>query len=404
VLWVARMSERTEFHADVVICGGGVAGLWLLARLRRQGYRALLIESSALGAGQTRYAQGIIHGGTKYALTGAVSGSSEAIAAMPPLWRACLEGHGEIDLHAVRLMSDHQYLWSTAGITSRMAGFFASRMMRSRVAPLDAKDYPAVFHHPDFRGQVYRLEEPVLDTASLVQALAEPYRDAIWRGTVVSPVTAGDGVALTLEDGGQQIRIATRRLVLAAGKGNAALLQLLGRDAPQMQTRPLKMVMVRGELPQGVYAHCLGASTNPRITISTHFDLQGRTVWYLGGDLAEEGVRRSDEEQLAAARRELNALLPWFDFSQCEFATLDIDRAEPRMGDGRRPDDVYADERGCVITAWPTKLAFAPRLATRITEMLRASGLAPGASSADVPAWPFPGYALLPWQEEARWN
>ncbi len=398
------MTETASTQTDVVICGGGVAGLWLLARLRRQGYRALLIESAALGAGQTRYAQGIIHGGTKYALTGAVSGSSEAIAAMPPLWRACLEGHGEIDLHAVRLMSDHQYLWSTSGITSRMAGFFASRMMRSRVAPLAAKDYPAVFHHPDFRGQVYRLEEPVLDTASLVQALAEPYRDAIWRGTVTQAESVKQGMEgwmLTIDDAGRQIRVATRKVVLAAGKGNAALLQLLGRDAPQMQTRPLKMVMVRGDLPQGVYAHCLGASTNPRITISTHFDLQGRAVWYLGGDLAEEGVRRSDEEQLAAARRELHALLPWFDFSQCEFATLDIDRAEPRMGDGRRPDDVYADEHDGIITAWPTKLAFAPRLAARIADML---DITPAAAQEPLPAWPFPGYALLPWQEDERWS
>lgn len=398
------MTTPAETQADVVICGGGVAGLWLLARLRRQGYRALLIESTALGAGQTRYAQGIIHGGTKYALTGAVSGSSEAIAAMPPLWRACLEGGGEIDLRAARLMSDHQYLWSTASITSRMAGFFASRMMRSRIAPLDSKDYPTVFRHRDFRGQVYRLEEPVLDTAALVHALAAPYEQAVWRGTVTRAAAGKDGIQLTLADGEQQIQITARRLVLTAGKGNAALLQLLGHDAPQMQTRPLKMVMVRGDLPQGVYAHCLGASTNPRLTISTHFDSQGRTVWYLGGDLAEEGVRRSDAEQLAAARHELTTLLPWIDFTQCDFATLDIDRAESRMPDGRRPDDVYVDEHNGVITAWPTKLAFAPRVAARIMEMLRTADIVPGSDAGKQPQWPFPGYALLPWQEESRWS
>lgn len=398
------MTTPATCQADVVICGGGVAGLWLLARLRQQGYRALLIESVALGAGQTRYAQGIIHGGTKYALTGAVSGSSEAIAAMPPLWRACLKGYGEIDLRAVRLMSDHQYLWSTAGITSRMAGFFASKMMRSRIAPLDASDYPIVFRHRDFRGQVYRLEEPVLDTASLVHALAQPHEAAIWRGTVTRAAAGKDGIQLTLADGEQQIQIAARRLVLTAGKGNAALLQLLGHDAPQMQTRPLKMVMVRGDLPQGVYAHCLGASTNPRLTISTHFDLQGRTVWYLGGDLAEEGVRRSDAEQLAAARHELTTLLPWIDFTQCDFATLDIDRAEVRMPDGRRPDDVYAGEHDGVITAWPTKLAFAPRLAARIADMLKQKNIMPSVVVEDLSAWPFPGYAPLPWQEEERWS
>jgi glycerol-3-phosphate dehydrogenase len=400
-------TTAADCRADVVICGGGVAGLWLLARLRQQGYRALLIESAALGAGQTRYAQGIIHGGTKYALTGAVSGSSEAIAAMPPLWRACLEGHGEIDLHAVRLMSDHQYLWSTASITSRMAGFFASKMMRSRIAPLDGKDYPSVFRHRDFRGQVYRLEEPVLDTAALVHALAQPHEAAIWRGSVIQAErgsAAGEPLLLTVAEGERKITVATQRLVLTAGRGNAALLKMLGRDVPQMQTRPLKMVMVRGDLPQGVYAHCLGASSNPRVTISSHFDRQGRTVWYLGGDLAEHGVRRSDAEQLAAARAELTALLPWIDFSRCEFATLDIDRAEPRMPDGRRPDDVYADERNGVITAWPTKLAFAPRLAARIGDMLNAAALTPAAAADTLPAWPFPGYALLPWQEEERWS
>ncbi len=398
------MTTAADCQADVVICGGGVAGLWLLARLRQQGYRALLIESEALGAGQTRYAQGIIHGGTKYALTGAVSGSSEAIAAMPPLWRACLEGHGEIDLHAVRLMSDHQYLWSTASITSRMAGFFASKMMRSRIAPLHGDDYPTVFRHRDFRGQVYRLEEPVLDTAALVHALAQPHEAAIWRGQLQQAAADKDGVRLTLADGEQQVQIAARCLVLSAGKGNAALLRLLGRDAPQMQTRPLKMVMVRGNLPQGVYAHCLGASSNPRLTISTHYDAAGRTVWYLGGDLAEQGVQRSDAEQLAAARQELQALLPWIDFSACEFAALDIDRAEPRMPDGRRPDDVYAEARDGVITAWPTKLAFAPRLAARIDELLKTAGVLPAATAEALPPWVFPGYALLPWQEEERWS
>ena len=55
---------------DIVILGGGVSGLWSLNRLRQSGYNAILIESTKLGSGQTRYAQGIIHGGTKYALTG----------------------------------------------------------------------------------------------------------------------------------------------------------------------------------------------------------------------------------------------------------------------------------------------------------------------------------------------
>jgi len=62
------MSQPLEL--DVAIFGGGVAGLWTLARLIKQGFNAHLFECNQLGAGQSIASQGIIHGGTKYALTG----------------------------------------------------------------------------------------------------------------------------------------------------------------------------------------------------------------------------------------------------------------------------------------------------------------------------------------------
>ena len=34
---------------DVLIVGAGVAGLWLNARLRRQGFSTVLVESATLG-------------------------------------------------------------------------------------------------------------------------------------------------------------------------------------------------------------------------------------------------------------------------------------------------------------------------------------------------------------------
>ncbi len=86
---------------DVAIFGGGIAGLWLLNRLRAEGYSALLLESGALGGGQTCKSQGIIHGGMKYALTGSLNADALAVSDMPEIWRACLEGKGEIDLSDV---------------------------------------------------------------------------------------------------------------------------------------------------------------------------------------------------------------------------------------------------------------------------------------------------------------
>ncbi|MDH3355689.1 MAG: FAD-dependent oxidoreductase, partial [Chromatiales bacterium] len=114
--------SNSSATSDVVILGGGVAGLWTLNRLRQMGYKSILIESSKLGTGQTRYAQGIIHGGTKYALSGQMNASAQAVAEMPTRWRACLNGDGEIDLSGVKILSSHQYLWSTQKVTSRMAG------------------------------------------------------------------------------------------------------------------------------------------------------------------------------------------------------------------------------------------------------------------------------------------
>ena len=58
---------NNTIQTDIAIIGGGIAGLWLLNRLRDQGFCAILFESDAIGAGQTGVAQGIIHGGMKYA-------------------------------------------------------------------------------------------------------------------------------------------------------------------------------------------------------------------------------------------------------------------------------------------------------------------------------------------------
>ena len=86
-----------RYSTDIVIFGGGVAGLWLLNALRSAGYQAILFEKESLGGAQTMASQGIIHGGLKYALQGALSSATQAIADMPSRWRACLDGSGELD-------------------------------------------------------------------------------------------------------------------------------------------------------------------------------------------------------------------------------------------------------------------------------------------------------------------
>lgn len=402
------MSDNPAVKLDVLIAGGGVAGLWLLARLRKAGYQAALVEDEALGSGQTRFTQGIIHGGIKYTLGGDVTASSQAIVNMPERWRACFEGSGELDLGAARLLSEYQYLWSTGDLASKLSGLFASKNLHGRIDAPPREEYPGLFQDPAFKGQLYRMSEPVLDVASLLRALAEPHKPAILQARIRAvrqlPEYQGAQVSLMDRDGGKLV-IETRRLVLAAGSGNESLLRGLGYFSPPMQLRPLRMVMLRGGLRHDLFGHCtqLKLSATPRLTITTHRDSQGERVWYLGGELAELGVEHGPEQQIHEARRELCEVFPWLDLSAAQFACLYIDRAEARQPDGGRPDSFFTDTRGAVITAWPTKLALAPLLADEVMRMLKSQNISPG-DEIVLPDWPAPDYAPLPWEEESRWS
>ena len=95
---------------DVVIFGGGAAGLWLLDELSRSGCSALLLEANRLGQGQTIASQGIIYGGLKYALSGLLTGSAANIREMPLVWQECLAGRRAPDLSETSLRSSFCYL------------------------------------------------------------------------------------------------------------------------------------------------------------------------------------------------------------------------------------------------------------------------------------------------------
>ncbi|MDB6048664.1 MAG: oxidoreductase, FAD-binding [Pseudomonas sp.] len=362
-------------NTDVLIVGAGVAGLWLNARLRRQGFSTVLVESASLGGGQSTKSQGIIHGGAKYALHGALSGASEAIADMPRRWREALSGKGELDLSSVRLLSDAHYLWSPGTIAGNLTSFFASKAVRGRVDQVTGIDLPPALQNPAFKGKVYRLAELVIDVPSLVQRLAELSGESLLAGQKIEPLYAGEElIGLRVDD--REIR--AQRVVLSAGAGNAELMKALGITFPVMQRRPLHMVMVKGPTLKPLYAHCLGGGPKPRVTVTTHPAADGQWVWYLGGDLSEaDGVARAPAAQIAAAKKELGNLLPWVDLSQAQWATLRIDRAEPAQSGLVKPDNAYLFSQKNLMVGWPTKLALAPDFADRVLAALARDGVHP---------------------------
>ena len=190
-----------SLSTDILIVGGGVAGLWLNARLRQQGYSTLVVDRGALGGGQSVKSQGIIHGGTKYALGGALTGASEAIADMPRRWREALQGHGELDLSGVRLLSDAHYLWSPGTLTGNLTSFFASKAVRSRVDQVKGNELPPALQHPRFKGKVYRLSELVLDVPSLIRRLAELAGPGLLKAERIEPLREHNELTGLLVDG-----------------------------------------------------------------------------------------------------------------------------------------------------------------------------------------------------------
>ncbi len=398
--------DGNPLPCDVAIFGGGAAGLWVLDVLVSRGLRVVLLETGRLGGGQTVCAQGIIHGGLKYTLDGVLSGSAAAIRDMPDTWRGCLAGHREPHLTGTRVRAEHCYLWRTGGVRARLGMIGARVGLRStpHTVPTDERPEPLA----SCPGTVARIAEPVIDPVSLVKELGRRHNRCTMSvddaGIAMTSDDTGrvTGITVTPPGGGDRCRIEPKMVVLAAGAGNAGLVATAGlAGAVGQQQRPLHMLMMRGTLPE-LNGHCVdGART--RITITTDADSAGRSVWQVGGQIAEDGVGMDRVALIRHGAAEIRAVLPGLDLTGVEWATYRIDRAEAAAG--ARPDDVSVTDRHNVVVAWPTKLALVPRLAERINELVDcpprpeppAGGVAPD-------RWPQPEFATPPWERQEQWS
>lgn len=362
----------TIINTDITIIGAGIAGLWLHRRLNDLGYHCLLIDKEKIGGAQTLSSQGIIHGGTKYALTGVLSGAASAIGDMPKRWQACLEGNGEIDLSNTLLFTDHQLMWSTQSLSSKMMSFFSSKALSGRIKTIKRENTPDFFNTPEFKGNLYQLNEPVLDTSSLVKNLSEKWQHRIISNTIITEFTEDNEERSIILD--NDYKISTQQLILTAGEGNEALLKKLEPQLDisfsKMQRRPLKMVLAKSPSLPSLYAHCIGANTKPIATITTHSHSDGDKVWYIGGNIAEEGVTQNDESLINNTIDTLSTIMPWFNASNVQWATHSINRAEPAQSNLTRPDTAFVETHKNITIAWPTKLALTPNLSDKVIDSL----------------------------------
>lgn len=411
-------AEQAVLDLDVVIFGGGSAGLWLLDELRRRGSNVALLEANALCAGQTIAAQGIIHGGLKYSLQGLLTKSAANIREMPDVWRDCLSGQREPNLNQVRRRSDSCYLWRTDSWSSRLGMLGAQLGLRVAPQSVSKESRPEVLQ--GCPGSVAELPEQVISPESFAQVLSKRNASRLLKierdQCHLDCVSSGqvNAIHLSDRDASRKLTMRPKSVVFTAGAGNETLRRAVGLPDSVMQRRPLHMVMLRGPLPM-FQGHCVdGAKT--RVTITSDRDLAGRIVWQVGGQIAEDGVACRELDLLSRTRSELLDVLPGLDLRECEWSTYRVDRAEGRVSSGRRPETVQILQDGNCLTAWPTKLALVPQLVAELCELIAPCN--PKREREDVlqkswPTefeqqieqldWPRPTVALPPWEVATRW-
>lgn len=372
-----------------IIVGGGISGLWLAAELKARGLPFVLLEQKALGSGQTLASQGMIHGGTKYALDGLLTPAATAIGQMPARWRRALAGEGTFDLSAVQIERDNQLLWSRESLAHQLVGFFASKAMRSRMQRIQPSDEEAF--KEGFTGHLYRLSEPVLKLDTLIPAFVTLLGDHVFQAQAQRLRVDTNGRVKGIETDQGTLE---GQVILCAGEGNEALLNASGLHTPSMQRRPLAMSVCTLAHPiPPVFGHQLGLGNKPKLTVSTH-RLEDAQCLYLGGGLAEDGVHHTDAEQISATQDALDDGLGWLKPQVASIHVFRVNRAEPATGQGSRPDHAYVTEVAGALVAWPTKLALAPALADEILPRLASS------EALALPAWPHAAVGGYPWASD----
>ncbi|QDU72302.1 FAD-dependent oxidoreductase [Mucisphaera calidilacus] len=386
---------------DALILGGGVAGLWTLDELRRRGFSAVLLESDRLGRGQTVSAQGILHGGIKYTLSGMMTDSARAHRDAPAVWHRALRGEALPDLTRTRVLAESCYLWRTGSLSS-IAGMVGARAgLATKPERLEAGELPEVLNRCP--GEVFRVNEWIIDPVSLVRDFARQHEDAILKAE--HPVFRREGENVVEVEAGP-VRLSPRVVILTAGAGTQGLRDQLGLAGGSTQKRPLHMVMMRGDLPE-LHGHCVdGAHTRATITSGTHSE--GQRVWQVGGQVSEDGVKMEAGALIEHAKREVEAVLPGIDLNGVSWASYRVDRAESATRMGLKPDSATLRREGNVLTAFPTKLVLAPYLAAQVVEELgepRGDGRAEQAALTESAAGvDRPETACAPWDEDVSWT
>jgi hypothetical protein len=248
------------------------------------------------------------------------------------------------------------------------------------------------------------VDELVLDVNSVLRALAAPYQDSIRRADMLKDMdfsldSSGNIKHVTIKGR----TITAERYIFTAAAANKVLADKLSHaHGLETQLRPLVMGMMRNA-PCELYAHCVGPSVKPVMTISTHRTVDHSLVWYLGGAVAEWQKDSDPNNVYAAVIDGFRKYMPAVDLTKVSWSTLPIDRVERKSKvPGHLPDGPTTHVCGNAIYAWPTKLAFSPMLTNEIIEKLSSADIKPSGQETDWSFLPECSFTQTPW-DLATW-
>lgn len=381
---------------DAVIFGAGIAGLWTFHRLKKLGFDVLLLEKNTIGCGQTIASQGIIHSGLKFSLAGKVNALAKSISAMPDLWRDALNGQGDVDLSAASMNAPSQQLLIPRGLFGNLGKLAAQKALGKTVHDIPRQEWGADIKNSGFDGSVVFMGEPILNIPTVIRALAAPYKDCI---KTLTDEQAGNPIEYLKEH-----NISPKCTIFTSAQSNAVIAAHNNHaKGLETQARPLLQGMLK-PAPFPLFAHLVGKTDKPLISITTHKAEDGTLVWYLGGRVAERTKESNPQDVYKDALKAFQSHLPNVDFSNVQWAVLPIDRIEGKSKtDGWMPDTPTIHRAENTLYCWPTKLTFAPLLSDMILKELAAQHIEPSHTSSDFSFMQDADYAKTPW-DTAKWT
>jgi glycine/D-amino acid oxidase-like deaminating enzyme len=377
---------------DVLIIGGGVAGLWLLNDLHRD-YATLLLERETLGGGQTCHSHVYIHRGHVYKESQA--DLITALQGVTETWNERLE-----DRQLRKVTEWSYFVWSNAADADQRAKLWSSFQLDGFQECRDDPTCARVFKRA-IVDRAFRCPEAALNGEELVDALRRDVDQYIRHIQAVDHIEADTGdrrvkeIHITMA-AGERLVIAPGALVLAAGRGNQALLDLVYKRSgtppevegvgPEQQIRKAHMLVVKGELePLAAVLPDLAG-----LFIVSRQCEDGQVAWLISDHRSELIKSRADWEKydaqwwLPKVLEFLEFVAPRYfalaDRPNLQWGVYEAPKAERKSSEnevgsaGEIPHEEKVEQFEFVnlFVIWPTKLTLAPKTSEEVRHRLHA--------------------------------